>query len=111
MVYDAVLILGVLFAVGYLVLAPQQWSYPLSFSQRAALQASLFAAVGIYFVFCWTRTGQTLALKAWRLKVVDIGAGRQVAYARSRVTCSRGTSGCRDWRSVRCCRELPSGRC
>jgi uncharacterized RDD family membrane protein YckC len=71
MVYDAVLILGVLFAVGYLVLASQQWSYPLSFAQRAALQSSLFAAVGIYFVFCWTRTGQTLALKAWRLKVVD----------------------------------------
>ena len=84
MIYDAVLVLGVLFAVGYVVLASQQWSYPLSFAQRAALQTALFVAIGIYFVFCWTRTGQTLALKAWRLKVVDIrgwppSRGRAVA--------------------------------
>ncbi len=71
MIYDTVLVLGVLFAVGYIVLASQQWSYPLSFAQRAALQTALFVAIGAYFVFCWTRTGQTLALKAWRLKVVD----------------------------------------
>lgn len=71
MIYDAVLVAGVLFAVGYVVLASQQWSYPLSFAQRAALQTSLFVAIGVYFVFCWMRTGQTLALKAWRLRVVD----------------------------------------
>lgn len=84
MIYDAVLVLGVLFAVGYLVLASQQWSYPLSFAQRAVLQAALFLAIGVYFVLCWTRAGQTLALKAWRLKVVDIrgrppSRGRAVA--------------------------------
>ena len=71
MIYDTVLVVGVLFAVGYIVLASQQWSYPLSFAERAALQTSLFVAVGVYFVFCWMRTGQTLALKAWRLRVVD----------------------------------------
>ena len=71
MIYDAVLVLGVLFAVGYLVLASQQWTYPLSFTQRAVLQAALFLAIGVYFVLCWTRAGQTLALRAWRLKVVD----------------------------------------
>ena len=71
MIYDSVLVIGVLFAVGYVVLASQQWSYPLSFAQRAALQAALFTAIGVYFVFCWMRTGQTLALKAWRLRVVD----------------------------------------
>jgi len=71
MVYDAVLVFGVLFAVGYLVLASQQWSYPLSFAQRAVLQTALFVAIGVYFVFCWSQTGQTLALKAWRMKVVD----------------------------------------
>ena len=35
------------------------------------LQGALFVAAGAYFVICWTRTGQTLALKAWRLKVID----------------------------------------
>ena len=71
MVYEAALVFGVLFAAGYLVLASQQWSYPLPATQRAALQTALFVAIGVYFVVCWTRTGQTLALKAWRLRVVD----------------------------------------
>ena len=82
MLYDTVLVLGVLFAVGYFVLASQQWSYPLSFAQRTALQTALFLAIGAYFVFCWMRTGQTLALKAWRLKVVDT-RGRPPSRARA----------------------------
>jgi len=30
----------------------------------------LLAVCGSYFVFCWTRTGQTLAQKTWGVKVV-----------------------------------------
>ena len=71
MVYEAVLLCGVAFAVGYAALASMQWSYPLPPVPRATLQTILFIAMGAYFVFCWARTGQTLALKAWRLKVVD----------------------------------------
>ncbi len=71
MIYEAVLLFGVVFAVSYAVLASTQWSYPLPPVPRAILQTALFLAIGTYFVVCWTRTGQTLALKAWRLKVVD----------------------------------------
>lgn len=71
MIYEAVLLLGVVFAVSYALLTSTQWSYPLPSGQRAVLQAVLFATIGAYFVVCWTRTGQTLALKAWRLKVID----------------------------------------
>jgi uncharacterized RDD family membrane protein YckC len=42
---------------------------------RAVLQAVLFVAIGGYFVWCWSRSGQTLALKTWNLKVVA-GDGR-----------------------------------
>ena len=71
MIYEAVLLLGVVFIVGYVLLIPLQWSYPLPTTQRTLLQIALFVVIGAYFVVCWTRSGQTLALKAWRLKVVD----------------------------------------
>ena len=84
MLYEAVLLLGIAFVVSYAVLASFQWSYPLLPSERILLQSALFVVAGAYFVVCWTRTGQTLALKAWRLKVVDSGgrtlrSGRAVA--------------------------------
>ncbi|MBC8119236.1 MAG: RDD family protein [Burkholderiaceae bacterium] len=70
MVYEAVLLFGVTSAVGFALLASMQWSYPLTTVARATLQGALFITAGAYLVFCWTRGGQTLALKAWRLKVV-----------------------------------------
>lgn len=36
---------------------------------RMALFAGCYGALGIYFVWCW-RAGQTLPMKAWRLRVV-----------------------------------------
>lgn len=71
MIYEAVLLLAVVFVISYALLVSLQWSYPLAPIQRILLQLVLFVVIGIYFVICWTRTGQTLALKAWRLKVVD----------------------------------------
>lgn len=71
MVYEAVLLFGIVFAVSYALLASMQWSYPLPPVPRAILQTAMFSAIGTYFVVCWTGSGQTLALKAWHLKVVD----------------------------------------
>jgi uncharacterized RDD family membrane protein YckC len=52
--------------------------------ERALLQAFLIALIGAYFVVSWVRGGQTLALKAWRLRVVgadgrSLGARRALA--------------------------------
>jgi uncharacterized RDD family membrane protein YckC len=82
MIYDALLMTGVVLVVGYVMLASLQWSYPLSPPRRFGLQAVLFVAVGAYLVICWTRTGQTLGLKAWRMKVVD-SDGRPPRSARA----------------------------
>jgi uncharacterized RDD family membrane protein YckC len=38
--------------------------------ERALLQAFLIVLLGTYFVRSWVRGGQTLALRAWRLRVV-----------------------------------------
>lgn len=35
------------------------------------LQVVLFVVFGAYFVWFWTRGGQTLAMKTWRIQVVD----------------------------------------
>jgi uncharacterized RDD family membrane protein YckC len=32
-------------------------------------QLWLFGVVGAYFCYCWVRSGQTLAMKTWRLRV------------------------------------------
>jgi len=70
MTYEAVLLFGLVFAVGLVLLAVTGWTYPLPAPRRWILQAVLFVAVGAYFVYCWARAGQTLAMKSWRLRLV-----------------------------------------
>lgn len=36
----------------------------------------LFILLGLYFVWCWAKAGQTLAMKTWRLRLVDAQSGR-----------------------------------
>lgn len=40
-------------------------------AKRVLLQFFLWLAAGVYYVRCWSRSGQTLAMQAWKLKVVD----------------------------------------
>ena len=82
MTYEAVLLFGLVFVVGYALLLLTGWTYPLPPPRRWVLQAVLFVAIGAYFVFCWTRAGQTLAMKSWRLRVVDRD-GRPLSPARA----------------------------
>jgi uncharacterized RDD family membrane protein YckC len=42
---------------------------------RHLFQAYLFLTVGLYFVWCWRRGGQTLPMKAWKLRVVRRDGG------------------------------------
>lgn len=39
-------------------------------ASRALLQVFSLALVAGYFLWCWTRGGQTLAMRAWRIRVV-----------------------------------------
>lgn len=38
--------------------------------QRPVLLALSFAALGAYFTYCW-HNGQTLAMRAWKIRIVD----------------------------------------
>jgi len=41
-----------------------------------ALKVHFFAVLLVYFVWFWVNGGQTLAMKTWRIRVVDVGGGR-----------------------------------
>lgn len=82
MVYDLVLLFGVLFIVSYALLSAARWTYPLAPHQRWVLQGVLFVAIGAYFAWCWSRGGQTLAMKSWGLRVVGAD-GKRLSFGRA----------------------------
>ena len=69
LVYEALLLAAVLWAAGALftLIVPDVTS-PLP---RALLRAFLLAVAFAYFAWCWTRGGQTLAMKTWRIRVLS----------------------------------------
>jgi uncharacterized RDD family membrane protein YckC len=69
MVYEGVLLFGVVFLAGYLFDTLTQSRHALML--RHARQAWLFLAIGAYFVLCWRMRGQTLPMKTWRIRLVD----------------------------------------
>lgn len=69
MMYEAVLLFGVVFLAGYLFDTLTQSKHALML--RHARQAWLFLAIGIYFLVCWRRSGQTLPMKTWNIQLVD----------------------------------------
>jgi uncharacterized RDD family membrane protein YckC len=67
--YEGVLLFGICFAVGLIYgVATQQRN---ALQGRSGLDASLFVAIGLYFVICWARSGQTLPMQTWHLRLVD----------------------------------------
>lgn len=68
-VYEGLLMFGVVFIAGYLFSTLSQTRNALD--NRHALQAFVFVVFGIYFVWFWAK-GQTLAMKTWNIRVVDV---------------------------------------
>lgn len=69
LVYEGVLLFGVVFIAGYLYSALTQQRHALQ--GQHGLQAFMFLVLGIYFGWFWSHGGQTVAMKAWHLRVVD----------------------------------------
>ncbi len=74
MMYEGVLLFGVVFLTAYLFDTLTQSKQALMY--RHARQAVLFVAIGVYFVWCWRYQGQTLPMKTWGIRVVDCHARR-----------------------------------
>lgn len=66
--YEGMLVFGIAFGTAFV--------YGIGTGQQHAMQgregliAALVLVIGVYFLWCWTRTGQTLAMQTWRLRVV-----------------------------------------
>jgi len=81
-IYEGVLLFGVVFFAGFLYSVLTRQEHALE--GRLGMSIVLFSVLGLYFVGFWTRSGQTLAMKTWHLRVVDasgqpLGWGRAVA--------------------------------
>lgn len=68
LIYEALILAAVLMAAALpVVMLTHQWNHT---AARITLQLSLFILCGGFYIWQWTRTGQTLPMKTWRLKLV-----------------------------------------
>ena len=72
MAYEAVLLLAVAFFAAWLFFFASGGQDATSGFLRTALQLFIAVVFGGYFLWCWLRGGQTLAMKAWHIKLVDV---------------------------------------
>ncbi|CAB3789176.1 RDD family protein [Paraburkholderia caffeinilytica] len=82
LLYEAVILFGVVFIAGYLFSTLTQQRNGLT--HHNLLAAWIGLVVGLYFVWFWTHSGQTLPMKTWRLRVVAangtaLSTGRAIA--------------------------------
>jgi len=66
--YEGVLLFGILFVAAYLFLGLARDAQ--SGLPRLVFQVYVLAVCGAYFVFCWARSGQTLPMKTWHIRLV-----------------------------------------
>lgn len=80
MVYEGVILFGIVFIAGYLFSTLTQQRNGLT--HHNVLMTWIGMVVAVYFVYFWTHGGQTLPMKTWRLKVVD-ARGAPLSTARA----------------------------
>jgi uncharacterized RDD family membrane protein YckC len=74
MVYEAFLLLAVeVLAVALYMLVTLNSHSPIA---QFGLKAWLFCVAGAYFIYSWTNSGHTLAMKTWRMHVLTAGHER-----------------------------------
>lgn len=80
-VYEGVLLFGVLMVAGFVFAGlSRMWQG----QGTVGLQLFLFLVLGLYFAWFWSHGGQTVAMKAWHIRLLD-AHGRPVTLARALV--------------------------
>ena len=72
MVYEAFLIFAVAFFAAWIFFFASGARDATSGVLRRELQLFIVAVLAAYFLWCWLRGGQTLAMRAWRVRLVDV---------------------------------------
>ena len=78
--YEGVLLFGVVMMAGLAYGVITQQRHALAGS--AGLQAVLVCVLGAYFVYFWSRSGQTLAMLTWHIRLVTV-QGQPVTRTRA----------------------------
>ena len=72
MLYEALLLAAVAFFAAWLFFFASGGRDATTGATRLLLQLFIVAVFAGYFLWCWLRGGQTLAMKAWRIRLVDV---------------------------------------
>ena len=78
MLYEAILLFAVAFFAGF-AFRFASGGAPLEGALRIAHLLLLLAVFAAYFLWCWLRGGQTLAMKTWRVRLVGVTPGKALA--------------------------------
>jgi uncharacterized RDD family membrane protein YckC len=76
MLYEALLVFAVAFFAAWLFFFASGGREATAGWLRLALQLFVLAVVAAYFLWCWLRGGQTLAMRAWRIRLVGVTPGK-----------------------------------
>jgi uncharacterized RDD family membrane protein YckC len=72
MAYEAVLLFAVGFFAAWLFFFASGGRDATGGAMRHLLQVFIGLAFAAYFLWCWLRGGQTLAMKAWHIRLVEV---------------------------------------
>jgi uncharacterized RDD family membrane protein YckC len=72
MVYEALLLFAVGFFAAWVFFFASRGLDATAGATRHLLQLFIIVVFAAYFLWCWLRGGQTLAMKAWRIRLVEV---------------------------------------
>ena len=78
MAYEALLVFAVAFFAAWIFFFASGGRDATSGFLRAELQLFILIVLAAYFLWCWLRGGQTLAMRAWRIRLVGVTPARAV---------------------------------
>jgi uncharacterized RDD family membrane protein YckC len=78
MAYEALLIFAVAFFAAWVFFFASGGRDATRGALRIELQLFILVVLAAYFVWCWLRGGQTLAMRAWRIRLVNVTPGKAV---------------------------------
>jgi len=76
LVYEAFLVFAVAFFAAWVFFFASGGRDASQGLARKELQFFILVVLASYFLWCWLRGGQTLAMRAWRIRLVDVTPGK-----------------------------------
>ena len=78
MLYEAFLVFAVAFFAAWVLFFASGGRDATRGWLRSELQIFILVVLAAYFLWCWLRGGQTLAMRAWRIRLVDVTPAKAV---------------------------------